>query len=133
MPTTMGGFKDHALYVLERHLRRDQVIAPHTSELGKFRGEPVYARSSVLDLKTAENWMHRGRTVRAAEQPLKWVKQRAVTVNRKRELEMLKDAGTSQGGSQNQELMQGLYAERQTELYQPMPVIDVSLDPFISL
>ena len=113
----MGGFKDHALYVLERHLRRDQVIAPHTSELGKFRGEPVYARSSVLDLKTAENWMHRGRTVRAAEQPLKWVKQRAVTIHRRRAMEQAREDG--------EEMQQGLYSEDQTELHIPDPIVDV--------
>jgi xeroderma pigmentosum group C-complementing protein len=125
MPATIGGFKDHALYVLERHLRKDQVIAPDTSELGKFRGEPVFARSSVLEIKTAENWMRRGRSVRAGEQALKWVKQRAVTVARKRELEVLREAGPGSGSSSGGEQVQALYAERQTELYQPPPVIDV--------
>ena len=121
MPTTMTGFKDHALYVLERHLHQDEVIAPNTPELGKFRGESVYSRSSVLKLKTAENWMRRGRQVCAGEQALKQVKQRASTINRKRELEVLREAGASGDG----EPMQGLYAERQTELYRPIPVIDV--------
>ncbi|KAI0032580.1 hypothetical protein K488DRAFT_49600 [Vararia minispora EC-137] len=123
MPATMSGFKDHALYVLERHLRKDQVITPDTPELGKFRGEPVYARSSVLDLKAAVNWMRRGRSIRPGEQPLKWVKQRAVTISRKRELEVLKDMGPG-ASSDGAEQMQGLYAERQTEQYQAPPVID---------
>ncbi|KAI0322385.1 Rad4-domain-containing protein [Amylostereum chailletii] len=121
MPTTMSGFKDHALYVLERHIRKDQVIAPDTPELGKFRGEPVYSRSSVLDLKTAENWMRRGRMIKAGEQPLKFTKQRASTVGRKRELEMLREAGA---GGQGQDVMQAAYAERQTELYRPAPIVD---------
>ena len=113
-------------FVLGRHLHRDQHIPENTSELGKFRGEPVYLRSAVLTLKTAENWMRRGRTVQAGEQPLKLVKQRAVTVSRKRELEILREAGASGSGEgKDNEVMQGLYAENQTELYKPPPVIDV--------
>ncbi|GBE85109.1 Rad4-domain-containing protein [Sparassis crispa] len=133
MPTTMTGFKDHPLYVLARHLRRDEVIHP-LREIGKFRGEPVYSRSAVLSLKTAENWMRQGRKVREGCQPMKWVKQRAMTVNKKRAIEMAlaeqkdkhaaaeEDGGdgfASEGG-----VMQGLYAENQTELYVPNPVID---------
>ncbi|KAI0042401.1 Rad4-domain-containing protein [Auriscalpium vulgare] len=124
MPTTLSGFKDHPLYVLERHLLRDQIIPPNTHELGKFRGEPVYPRGSVLSLKAAENWMRRGRTLRAGEQPMKWVKQRASTIGRKRELEVLREAGATSGNGEGGDVMQGLYAERQTELYIPPPVID---------
>ena len=166
MPTTMVGFKDHPLYVLERHLKRDEVVDPPV-ELGKFRGEPVYPRGNVLQLKTAENWMRQGRTVISGAQPLKWVKQRAVTVNKKRAIELALadqreraaasastskkpagegdgdvegdgaeelvlswDAGGGQppgdGFASEEGVMQGLYAEHQTELYKPPPVVDVS-------
>ena len=143
---------------MERHLKRDEVIHPLV-ELGKFRGEPVYSRSSVLSLKTAENWMRQGRTVVAGAQPLKWVKQRAVTVNKKRAIELAladqrdraaasassskngpdenrvlavdvdsSNAGTGDGDgfAAEEGVMQGLYAEHQTEVYKPPPVIDVS-------
>jgi hypothetical protein len=108
--------------VLERHLLRDQIISSDAHELGKFRGEPVYSRSQVLHLKAAENWMRHGRVVRAGEQPLKYVKQRAVTVNRRRELEIRADA---EGANGSGDVMQGLYSEAQTERYIPPPVIDV--------
>ena len=113
---------------------------PATPELGKFRGEPVYPRSSVVSLKTAENWMRNtGRVVIAGEQPMKMVKIRAGTVNRMRELEVLKDelkvAGQDGpngqvGGSSSAvgEVMQGLYARSQTEPYVPDPVIDVGFN-----
>ncbi len=159
MPTTMTGFKDHPLYVLERHLKRDEVVEPPV-ELGKFRGEPVYPRGNVLQLKTAENWMRQGRTVISGAQPLKWVKQRAVTVNKKRAIEMAladqrdraatsKSTSSAKGPDENgvlavdvdsgnvesgegfaaeEGIMQGLYAEHQTELYKPPPVVDVSFD-----
>ncbi|KAI9443725.1 hypothetical protein F5148DRAFT_784537 [Russula earlei] len=121
MPTTIGGFKNHPFYVLERHLLRDQIISQDAHELGKFRGESVYSRSQVLQLKAAENWMRHGRVVRMGEQPLKYVKQRAMTLNRRRELEIRADVeGANSGG----EAMQGLYAESQTEIYVPPPVVD---------
>ena len=109
-------------YALERHLLRDQVISQDAPELGTFRGEAVYSRSQVLQLKAAENWMRSGRVVRAGEQPLKHVKQRAATLNRRRELETRADA---EGANGSGEVMQGLYAEGQTEIYVPPPVIDV--------
>lgn len=163
MPTTVGGFKDHPLYVISlrpiappsdrrvrryvlvRHLRQTETIHPPppvTPELGKFRGEPVYPRSAVVALKTAENWMRNmGRAVRAGEQPMKMAKVRAGTVNRMRELEALKDdlrvagedgdapAGTPNAGP---EVLQGLYAYSQTEPYIPEPVVDVSRLPSLS-
>ncbi len=108
--------------MLERHLLRDQVISQDAHELGKFRGEPVYSRSQVLQLKAAENWIRHGRVVRKGEQPLKYVKQRAATINRRRELEIRAETeGANSGGA----VMQGLYAEEQTEAYVPPPVIDV--------
>ena len=66
--------------------------------------------------------MRHGRVVRAGEQPLKYVKQRAATLNRRRELEIRADAEGANGGSG---LMQGLYSEAQTERYIPPPVVDV--------
>ncbi|KNZ73151.1 DNA repair protein rhp41 [Termitomyces sp. J132] len=128
MPTTISGFKDHPIYVLARHLKQNQVIhPPDTPELGRFRGEAVYSRSAVVSLKTAENWMRsEGRMVKEGSQPLKMVKVRAGTINRMRELEVMKDelreAGEPSMGVG--ETMQGLYARRQTELYKPDPVID---------
>ncbi|KAG1780652.1 Rad4-domain-containing protein [Suillus placidus] len=124
MPTIVAGFKGHPLYALSRHLKREEVIDPPV-ELGKFRGEPVYPRSSVISLKTAENWMRQGRMVREGCQPMKMVKQRAVTIGRKREMELaLEKARTDTHGGDGQEDMQGLYAKSQTELYKPKPVID---------
>lgn len=78
-----------------------------------------------------------GRTVTEGEQPMKMVKVRAGTVNRMRELEVLKDelkvagqdAATNGEGSSaaaGGEIMQGLYAYSQTEPYVPAPVVEVS-------
>lgn len=64
---------------------------------------------------------------------MKWVKQRASTVNRKREIEMALErgreekerAGEPSSGLGEEEVLQGLYAESQTELYKPEPIVDV--------
>jgi len=120
----------HLSYVLARHLRQNETIHPLV-EIGKFRGEPVYSRSSVISLKAAENWMRSGRKIREGCQPMKWVKQRASTVNKRREIEMALErgrgerAGEPSSGVSEEEVMQGLYAESQTELYIPEPIIDV--------
>ncbi|KAJ7274130.1 hypothetical protein C8J57DRAFT_1506245 [Mycena rebaudengoi] len=147
MPTTMGGFKDHPMYVLERHLTQAQTLhppPPQTRELGKFKGLPVYPRSAVVELKTAENWLRSaGRVVRTGEQPLKMVKVRASTLGRMREVEVMREGlrvtgeaaaaetggDAAEGGSAKgkvviHELMQGMYALSQTELYVADPVVD---------
>jgi xeroderma pigmentosum group C-complementing protein len=66
--------------------------------------------------------------VKEGTQPLKFNKVRAGTVNRMRELEILKD-GLREAGSGTTptegEVMQGLYARSQTEPYVPDPVVDV--------
>jgi xeroderma pigmentosum group C-complementing protein len=117
MPTTITGFKDHPLYALERHVKRDEIIYPR-KEIGKFRGEPVYPRAYVLPVKSAEGWMRVGRKVREGCQPMKQVKQRAATVNRQREIELAMADGC-------EAVMQGMYALNQTELFRPDPVVNV--------
>ncbi|CCA70644.1 related to xeroderma pigmentosum group C complementing factor (homolog to excision repair protein RAD4) [Serendipita indica DSM 11827] len=116
MPTSINGFKDHPIYALERHLRRDEIIHP-MKEIGIFRGEPVYSRSSVQRVRTAETWIREGKVIREGQQPLKRIVKRAHTINRKRALELAK--------TESPEVPTlGVYAEWQTELYVPEPVVD---------
>lgn len=135
MPAHMNGFKDHPMcvsphlpaklkadlrcsYVLERHLKREEVITPK-KEIGRFRGEPVFRRHNVVACKTAETWMRIGRRVKDRQEPLKWVKQRAVTLQKRRAQELsMQESGES--------IQQGLYAEWQTEIYRPPAIKDVS-------
>lgn len=113
---------------MTRHLRRDEVIYP-LHEIGKFRGEPVYPRANVQRLKAAEGWMREGRMISMGQQPLKRVKARATTIERKRMLEVAKMAKTDD----QEEDQQGLYAKWQTEPYVPEPVVDVRALPFCSI
>nr|XP_018262096.1 uncharacterized protein I303_05111 [Kwoniella dejecticola CBS 10117]OBR84254.1 hypothetical protein I303_05111 [Kwoniella dejecticola CBS 10117] len=116
MPMHMSGFKDHPIYVLERHLKREEIIQPKR-EIGRFRGEAVYRRANVVQCKTAETWMRVGRRVKDKQEPLKWVKQRAVTLQKRRAQELaVQETGEA--------IQQGLYAEYQTEVYTPPPIKD---------
>ncbi|GAA5881496.1 hypothetical protein JCM3774_000136 [Rhodotorula dairenensis] len=118
MPTSIGGFKSHPNYVLEQHLHRDEALRPGSKSLGLFKGEfPIFRRSDVVNVRSTENWYRTGRVVKPAEIPMKFVKQRAVTIHRRREEELAK----MDGGEVDE---QPLYAEEQTETYVPPPVVD---------
>jgi len=114
MPTSVGAFKDHPVYVLERHLLRDQVVHP-PHRVGTFQGDPVYLRASVIKLLSARQWYNVGRVVKADEVPLKWARQRIYTTMGKRLEEQARAAS-------NDEAMEGLFADFQTELYVPPAV-----------
>lgn len=106
-------------YVLEQHLHRDEALRPGSKSLGLFKGEfPIFRRSEVVNVRSAENWYRTGRVVKLAEIPMKFVKQRAVTIHRRREEEVAR----MDGGEVDE---QPLFAEEQTEVYVPPPVVDV--------
>ncbi|KWU42458.1 Rad4-domain-containing protein [Rhodotorula sp. JG-1b] len=118
MPTSIGGFKSHPNYVLEQHLHRDEALRPGSKSLGLFKGEfTIFRRSDVVNVRSTENWYRTGRVVKSNEIPMKFVKQRAVTIHQRREEELAK----MDGGEVDE---QPLYAEEQTETYIPPPVVD---------
>ena len=118
-------YKQSADYVLEQHLRREEAILPDSEPVKTFiagKGEkakehPVFRRADVVVCMTTESWHKRGREVKIGEQPLKYVPMRAVTLNRKREIE---DAVRETG----EKLQQGLYSEEQTDWIIPPPIKD---------
>ncbi|KAF2135897.1 uncharacterized protein K452DRAFT_259974 [Aplosporella prunicola CBS 121167] len=123
MPKNMQDFKDHPYYVLERHLRHNEVIHPKR-EVGKVnvgssavsKLEPIYRRRDVHSLKSADKWYRLGREVKPSEQPLKHAKPRR---DRHAGLEIEEDPGHSAEGI----VGAGLYADIQTELYVPPPIV----------
>ena len=78
MPRNVADFKDHPVYVLERHLRANEVLEPKR-EVGKFgatsgkntKVESVYRRQDVHLCRSADGWYRRGRDIEDSEQPLK--------------------------------------------------------------
>jgi xeroderma pigmentosum group C-complementing protein len=121
MPTNIQDFRGHSIYVLERHLHQNQVIHPRR-EAGKVnvggrlttKLESVFRRKDVHVCRTADAWYRRGRDVKEGEQPLK-----RVLPKRRKEM-------TTEDFEDHEEASEGsaLYAEFQTHLYVPPPVID---------
>ncbi|XP_023031840.1 DNA repair protein complementing XP-C cells homolog isoform X1 [Drosophila willistoni] len=77
LPKSISEFKDHPLYVLERHLLKFQGIYPADAPtLGFIRGQPVYSRDCVHLLHSRDIWLKSARVVKLGEQPYKIVKAR---------------------------------------------------------
>ncbi|KAF2098308.1 Rad4-domain-containing protein [Rhizodiscina lignyota] len=120
MPRNVQDFKNHPYYVLERHLRHNEVLHPR-HEVGKVNAgtaasgklEAVYRRKDVHIVRSSDKWYRLGREVKPGEQPLKHAKPRknrniSPTLDEFGEED---DAGV------------GLYAVFQTELYIPPSVV----------
>lgn len=132
MPTTISGLKEHKLYVLERHLKKNEIIwprdAPVAGHIGK--GERVYKRENVRALFRKEHWLKKeGKVPKIGENPLKVVKAHAVTINKKRAIEIKRSMYTD-AASDDEEIgletgeMVGLFAEWQVENYRHAPIVD---------
>ncbi|KAF2113322.1 Rad4 transglutaminase-like domain-containing protein, partial [Lophiotrema nucula] len=120
---TLQGYKNSAEYVLERHLRREEALKQGakivryftTGKGDKVTKEPVYRRKDIVNCKTVESWHKDGREVKEGAQPLKYVAYRAVTIQRKRELEEReRDEGAKP--------QQALYSRAQTDWIIPPPI-----------
>ena len=124
MPRNVQDFKDHPYYVLERHLRRSEVIHPKR-EVGKVSVsksstatssnalEAVYRRRDVHMVKSADSWYRLGREIKTGEQPLKRVQPR-------RRLEAVPEDNNSEDGENAGTAM---YAAFQTVPYHAPPVV----------
>lgn len=118
MPNSVAQFKDHPVFVLEKHLKREEVIFPKNL-VSRFDGGPVYYRRNVVQVKSVRSWYRIGRIVKEGETELKRVKARnAYTMRRKREQEAAKLEGL------DQEEEEFLYAEFQTKLFVNPPIGD---------
>lgn len=121
MPRNMEDFRGHPIYALRRHLHRNQVIYPeriigHVSSSRTSSKndnlEPVYRRGDVHIVRSAGKWYRYGRDIKIGEQPLKY----ACPKSRKKR-------AASEDGDADPETT-ALYAEWQTELYVPPPVVN---------
>jgi xeroderma pigmentosum group C-complementing protein len=120
MPKNVEDFKNHPVYVLERHLRRDQVLRPkhkvgQISQRGgaSSRIELVYRRQDVHVVKSADKWFRLGRQIKEREIPLKRIVRKRRTA--RDDLDELQEEDTE---------TVAMYAAFQTELYVPDPVIN---------
>jgi len=127
LPTRLEDFRNHPLYVLEKHLRRNEILHPKDKILATYRKEPVYARECVKHVHSKEHWQKLGRLIKEDEQPAKLVKRRQPhTIKGKRAREQM-EAERGQSGSEEVADAQGqvpLYGEWQTNLYVAPPVVN---------
>ena len=90
MPKNISDFKNHPVFALERHLRRNEVVWPNEHRgnisVGNKGGKPekVYDRKNVHIVRSADQWYRKGRDLKVGEQPLKRVvtqKRRGMSVD----------------------------------------------------
>ncbi|KAH8725171.1 hypothetical protein GQ44DRAFT_616879 [Phaeosphaeriaceae sp. PMI808] len=122
IPKNVQNFKGHPVYVLERHLKHNEVIHP-LEPVGKVnvgtsmnpKMEPIYRRKNVYIVRSADKWYRMGQDVKDGEQPLKHAKPK-----KGRRLSIGPDMDID---DQQDEIGVGLYAEFQTQIYVPPPVV----------
>lgn len=122
IPNNIADFKNHPVYALESQLRQDEVIYPNddSSKCGTFRSSnknstiPIYKRSHVFRLKTPKAWHMKGRILKVGVRPLKTRK--------------VKSGGLYAEGSADLDDEVRLYAEFQTDLFKPLPIIDGKIE-----
>lgn len=74
IPTTLSMIQKHPKYVLERHVKKYEVIHPKEPVVGFLNDEPVYLRENVHLLHTKDRWIRQMREVIDGEKALKEVK-----------------------------------------------------------
>ncbi|CAI6316216.1 unnamed protein product [Periconia digitata] len=122
IPKNVQDFKNHPVYVLPRHLRHNEVIHP-LNQVGKVnvgssmnpKMELIYRRGDVHIVRSADKWYRMGRDVRDGEQPLKHAKPK-----KNRQLSI----GPDDMDDIQDDIGASLYAEFQTEIYVPPPVVN---------
>ncbi|SPN99013.1 related to xeroderma pigmentosum group C complementing factor [Cephalotrichum gorgonifer] len=120
IPKSIADFKGHPLYVLERHLRRNEVLLEGAKDVGTVGAGPraalerVYLRRSVRVARSRDKWYRMGRTVRFNEIPVKWLPPRR------------RGADEDEDGesARQDEVGTPLFLEEQTEVFRHPPVVD---------
>ncbi|CCH46229.1 DNA repair protein [Wickerhamomyces ciferrii] len=110
MPDNIQDFKNHPFYVLEGHLRSNEILHPkeHCGMIrtkGKNSSLKVYKRENVQTLRTPRAWYQKGRVLKTGERPM--------MVKQKTALQMKDDDDDPE---------ERLYAIFQTSIYIPPPV-----------
>jgi xeroderma pigmentosum group C-complementing protein len=131
VPSAVQDFKRHPLFVLERDLRRDEVLDLDAREcgqviVGKARPpvmERVFPRKAVLHVRSQQQWYQRGRVVRPLEIPRKFRKVSIWEMQARKRRRHGQD--DDDGENENSAILDDvpLFTEGQTDAYCPAPVI----------
>lgn len=121
IPSNIADFKHHPLYVLQRHLRRNEVLQADARDVGTVAAgsraplERVYLRRNVMVARSKEKWYRSGRVVKDNEIPAKWLPPRKQT---RRGEDDEDDDGNMQG-----DVGTPLYLLEHTEEFHHPPVV----------
>ncbi|KTW27549.1 uncharacterized protein T551_03048 [Pneumocystis jirovecii RU7] len=119
IPKNIKDLKDHPLFIIERHLKREQIISSKkpcsyiTIKVNENQiKEPIFYRKDIVTVLSAGKWYQRGRKIKFGEQPMK-------IVPKYKEFAFQNESETNIRHNTI-----GLYSELQTELYIPPPVVN---------
>lgn len=135
MPSNVGDFKGHPIYVLEADLKFNEILVPKiscgglsnkgTSKKATDGFIPVYKRSNVHVVRSAKGWFMRGRVLKIGERPQKI---RDKKLNKRKGRKGTEDTfqlSDNEGEDEDDNDDDGrMYAEFQTEKYTPPPVVN---------
>ncbi|KAL6630320.1 Rad4-domain-containing protein [Neocallimastix sp. 'constans'] len=124
LPTSISGFLNHPLYVLERHIKKYEVLYSKEPVLGYIRNEAIYPRSNVRPVNTKEYWIRQGLSIKEGAKAAKYIKSRVYTIKKKRMIEFSKQNAVLDKDFNLGDEMVPLYGDWQTELYKSPPVKD---------
>lgn len=120
MPRNVADFKDHPIYALERHLRRNEVLVPNATAAGTVGAgskgplEKIYRRKDVRVARSREKWYRLGREVRPDEIPVKFLPKRV------KKTDVFGDEEYGDGETAGTPI----YMLEQTDLYKAPPIVD---------
>jgi xeroderma pigmentosum group C-complementing protein len=123
MPRNVADFKDHPVYALERHLRRNEVLVPGAQPTGTVGAgsrallEKIYRRRDVRVARSRDKWYRMGREVKPMEIPVKFLPRRANT----KPGDYVDDG---YGGDERDAAGTPLFMPEQTEQFRHPPVVN---------
>ncbi|KAL7622243.1 hypothetical protein AAE478_007747 [Parahypoxylon ruwenzoriense] len=122
MPRNIADFKDHPIYALKRHFRRNEVLVPGASPSGTVGAgstgplEKIYRRKDVRVARSREKWYRMGREVFANEIPVKFLP--------KRTKQKADSFGDDAGDDTEEAVGTPIYTVDQTVPFKHPPVVD---------
>jgi xeroderma pigmentosum group C-complementing protein len=125
MPRNVADFKDHPIYALERHFRRNEVLVPGATTAGtvgvgsKGPLERIYRRKDVRVARTREKWYRLGREVMSDQTPVKFLPKPA-----RRRSDLFGGADEGDDVDEGDEAGTPIFMPEQTVLYRAPPVVD---------
>jgi len=122
LPTSISGFLNHPLYVLERHIKKYEVLYSKEPILGYIRNEAIYPRSNIRPVNTKEYWIRQGLSIKEGSEAAKYVKSKVYTIKKKRMIEFSKQNAVLNKDFNLGDEMVPLYGDWQTEPYVSPPV-----------